>query len=341
MTTTKDIARELGISHSTVSRVLNEGSRISVAPRTRQRVTEAASRMNYRPNVLARALKSGRTNIVGLYSGYGTLDTRNRFFAQVLSGLQSAGAEMGLDLLLHSSHYALDRLERGREQLLHELHDGRVDGFFVFTAARDPLLQQLLDSHLPIVSLAESLEGVPSVVADDTGGMTRLVEQLLARGHRRLLFLAPQVSFISANRRREAFVAALENAGIDATDAVWYIDSDHAKDAFERWHRLPPAERASAICGWNDLAAYRWMKTANARGLRTRRDYAITGFDGFDGLDGFDELQSDATQLVCSAKCDWHQAGQIAMRLLHQRIGGATVAPETVLPTQFIAGHTI
>ena len=328
MTTTKDIARDLGISHSTVSRVLSGNARVPIAPRTRERVLEAARRLDYRPNALARSLKNGQTGVVGLYSGFGTFDPRIQFFAEVQSGLQIAGAQIGLDLLLHRAH----SVGIGNsEQLLLELHDGRVDGFFVFTTESDPLLQQLRDSHLPVVSIAEPLAGVPSVVADDSAGMQMLVEHLLGLGHRQLLFLTTEQPFGSVRLRRQAFEQTLRDAGIDASQNVWQLD---AEAAVERWRALPTPQRPTAICCWNDSAAYNVLHQAAKIGLHAPDDFAVTGFDGFRDFD------PNATQRVCSISCDWHGAGQTAMHLLHQAIGGAPIAPRTILPAQFVRGNT-
>ena len=331
MTTTKDIARELGISHSTVSRVLSGNARVPIAPRTRARVLEAAQRLGYRPNALARSLKNGRTGIVGLYSGFGTFNPRIQFFAEVQLGLQIAGAQLGLDLLLHRAHHSAEEgAGAGSQQLLLELHDGRVDGFFVFTTENDPLLQQLRDSHLPVVSVAEPLADVPSVVANDRAGMQTLVEHLLQKGHRKLLFLTTPRPFASVRRRRQSFEQTLHNADIDASD-VWQLE---AADAIEAWRALPASKRPTAICCWNDSTAYNLLRAANSAGLRAPDDFAVTGFDGFP------DPNLNATQRVTSVACDWHRAGQTAMQLLHQAIGGAPIALETVLPTELAKGDT-
>jgi DNA-binding LacI/PurR family transcriptional regulator len=91
-TTTKDIAREIGLSHSTVSRVLNDVPGHRVSEETRQRVLEAARRLEYQPNAIARSLREGRTNVVGFYGGYSPLDVRRDFDGTIVGSALHAVA---------------------------------------------------------------------------------------------------------------------------------------------------------------------------------------------------------------------------------------------------------
>ena len=337
MTTTKDIARELGISHSTVSRVLNSDSRFPVASETRERVMEAARRLNYRPNALARSLQQGRTGTVGFYSGYGVLDLRIGFFAEILLGLQIAGADFNLDLLLHCFHHnsklSAQQVRASQELQLSRLHDGRVDGFIVCAQPEDFLVERLQKSALPIVSVAELFPQIPSVLANDADGMKQLMSHLLEKGHRRFLFLAPEGRFSSARRRFQAFETILAQSG-GVSQSVWTLKVGTEAAALKRWSEMPTAERPSAICCWNDTMAYNFLHEANAQGFKAPDDFALTGFDGFP------DNWPDATQQVCSVSCDWYEAGQSAMRLLHGRITGDDAPFQTILPTTLLRGDT-
>jgi LacI family transcriptional regulator len=336
MATTKDIARELGISHSTVSRVLSNNTRVSISAETRERVEEAARRLNYRSNALARSLQQGKTNTIGVYSGYGVLNLGMGFFSQILFGLQVGGADLNLDLLLHCFHYhsklTAQQVRERQELQLQRLHDGRVDGFVVCAQPDDFLSERLQKSNLSIVSVAELFPNIPSVLADDAGGMEQLIEHVLQRGHRKWLFLALEGRFSSARRRFVAFEKILNSAAI--SPSVWTLPVGTEVEAVQRWMNLPQSERPTAICCWNDTMAYNFLHAANALGLRAPEDFALTGFDGFP------DIHPQAVQQVCTASCDWYEAGKTAINLLHKLIEGGNVPAETILPTTLIRGDT-
>jgi len=163
--TAKEIGRQLGLSQPTVSRVLSGATGHRVSPETRQRVLEAAAQMGYRPNALARSLRQGRTNIIGFYTGYGYLDARNPFLAELIGGLQRAADPRRQDILLHG-------IFRGAstDDIYGELVDGRIDGLFLHTHSGDPLVARLQNSSLPVVAIADAIAHIPSVIADDAGG---------------------------------------------------------------------------------------------------------------------------------------------------------------------------
>src|SRR5262249_47656133 len=101
--TMKDIAERVGVSKMAVSAVLSgTSSTARVSEATRERILAAARELRYRPNAIARSLRSKRTNIIGFYSGYRYIDPRNPFFAEIVGGLQEGCAEHRKDLLLHT-----------------------------------------------------------------------------------------------------------------------------------------------------------------------------------------------------------------------------------------------
>src|SRR5258708_36271401 len=102
--TAKDIARQLQLSQPTVSRILNGDPKHRVSPSTRERVLEAARRLGYQPNAVARSLRRGRTDIIGLYSNH-DYDVRNDFVGTIVGALQRICEQGRLDLLLHSAMY--------------------------------------------------------------------------------------------------------------------------------------------------------------------------------------------------------------------------------------------
>ena len=112
--TAKDIAREFELSQPTVSRILSGDPNHRVAEATRERVLETARRLGYQPNAVARSLRRGRTNIIGLYTNH-NYDARNDFLGTIVGALQRNCETHDLDLLLHSALYGRSAGGNARE----------------------------------------------------------------------------------------------------------------------------------------------------------------------------------------------------------------------------------
>jgi DNA-binding LacI/PurR family transcriptional regulator len=322
--TTYDIAQKLGISQSTVSRVLNGAQGHRISEKTRVRVTDTARQMGYRPNSIARSLRMRRTNIVGFYGGYGYLNARNPYIAAVIGGLQQACDTETLDILLHGAFR-----QRTTDEVYGELVDGRVDGLFLHTLATDPLVKLLVDSSLPVVAISDALPGLPSVVADDEDGIRQTVEYLFARGHRRIAYVAPEPRFVSVENRVCAFLHEMDARG--QTDArvirSQRVDPGNLADLLE------VAGSPTAVCCWNDLAAADIVVSCRARGIRVPEDLAVVGFDGV--LDRQLMAKSLTTVVV-----PWDLLGQQAVAQLQAQMRGEAVSGQTRVPVNLLPGET-
>ena len=322
--TTYDIAQKLGISQSTVSRVLNGTNSQRIAAKTRVRVLDTARQMGYRPNSIARSLRMRRTNIVGFYDGYGYLNARNPYIAAVIGSLQQACDAETLDILLHGAFR-----QRTTDEVYGELVDGRIDGLFLHTLATDPLVNLLVDSSLPVVAISDALPGLPSIVADDADGIRQTVEYLFSRGHVRIAFVAPEQRFVSVENRVCAFVREMDARG-EADARVIRTQRVEPESLPEL---LEIAGLPTAVCCWNDLTAADVVVSCRARGIRVPEDLAVVGFDGV--LD----RQLMAKPLTTVA-VSWDQLGQQAVALLQAQIRGEMAPGQTHVPVKLLAGET-
>jgi DNA-binding LacI/PurR family transcriptional regulator len=330
----QDVADQLGVSKMTVSAVLGGSSaHVRVSAETRARVLEAARQMHYRPNAVARSLRRQRTNVVGLYSGYGYLDARNPFLAEIIGGLQEGCDQHRKDLLLHGVFEGRDV-----DDIYAELVDGRIDGLALNAPPDDPLVDRLAKSHLPVIAIVDAVAALPSVVADDAAGTRLLVDYLARQGHRRLLFRGWERPMESVLRRRKTFFEAAAAHGLEAMDWIvpQWIAPPHASltNALHvPWLDLPPYRRPTAVFCWNDLAAYDLLAYCRLRGVRVPDDLAVVGFDGFASPLG-------ATARLTSIRAPWPEVARTAVSLLVERINGQEIPQETVLPVHFVAGDT-
>ncbi len=327
--TLKDIAERVGVSKMAVSSVLSgTTTRVAVSVATRDRILCAAREMQYRPNALARSLRSKCTNVIGFYSGYHFLDPRNAFLAEIVGGLQEGCAEFRKDLLLHSVH-------RGGsiEDIHAALVDGRIDGLVLTAPPDDPLVERLTESPLPVVVVADAVPSLPSVVVDDAMGSRLTFDHLMERGHTRMVYRNTTRHLSSAERRRDAYRNMAAEKSVTLVE--WNsLDVPDTSDPFlVEWRETPSAIRPTAVACWNDIAAYELLDACWRLGIRVPEDLAVTGFD-------------DSCNLLAlrwrltTVRAPWAEVARTAVQLLVSQIDGTEVPVETVLPVGFVAGNS-
>ena len=328
--TAKDVARELNLSQPTVSRILNGDATHRASTETRRRVEETAQRLGYQPNAVARSLRHGRTNVVGVHTNH-NYDVRNDFLGTIVGALQCACGEYHLDLMLHNS------LGSPAETMFGKLRDGRIDGLILHAGADDPLAEVLSRSSLPVVAVADPLPNLPSVTCDDADGIIQLIGLLWERGHRNFAFLAPRVWLPSVRRRQDAFETELKRRGVPPqARQIIGVDFEQSASALAELQKMAPV----AACCWNDRTAYNLLRECLARGVQVPQEVAVTGFDGFR------DDQLPARELV-TVNCPWEKVAGVALKTLVELIHWrqkkqAPPAPAEIrLPVTILHGDTI
>jgi DNA-binding LacI/PurR family transcriptional regulator len=221
------------------------------------------------------------------------------------------------------------------ESIYQELANGSIDGLVIQAPPHDPLVDRLAASPLPVVAIVDAIPALPSVVVDDMVGSSWIVEYLLARGHRHILYRTspPRLSLASVQRRRAAFVEAAEARGLEVMEWAGEEQTDaHDPTLYPCLDRARDARPTAAVC-WNDRAAYDMLAHCLARGLRVPEDCAIVGFDGIG-------TPLESIWKLTTVRAPWAQVAQTAIKLLVAQIGGERIAQETVLPVELICGNT-
>jgi DNA-binding LacI/PurR family transcriptional regulator len=320
----RDVAVQAGVSVSTVSNVLNGYTKSGIKKETWDRVRRVANEMGYRPNALARSLKVQRTNTIGFYTGYGAHDARDRFRAEIYTGILAACDGFDLDLHIHGNLSG-----KSPDEIRMRLCDGRVDGIIVHTSQDDPTVACLVESGFPAVAVADRQTRMPSVAASDEDGMRILVEYLWSRGHRRMMYLEPQGIRESILRRVSAFRETLKELGGEASVAPYPWD-----DAAEFLRALlGSADRPSVLCAFNDDSAYLLLRRASEAGIDVPADFAVVGYDGLlaGNAAGWD---------LVTAGVPWERIAFESVRLLKQVIDGDSAPLLTLFPAVMIEGNT-
>ncbi len=274
--TIRDIAKRLGISVSTVSYALNGGPR-PVPEEVRQRVLEVARELDYRPNRLARSMVTGKTETIAVVPPVVTRNMlRSPYIHAVLSSVADAVGEHGYDILLHTSTTPMDDT-----QLVHSLLSGKADGIVLIAPpATSHVAQELRQRNVPCVVLSALVEGVPSVVADNAGGIFSAMDWLYTHGHRRFGFIGGPEAFHDARERLSAFRRYLQGHQLPYR-AEWVAQGDFTMQGALPGARaiLSGAERPTAILSANDETAAGVLQVAQEMGLRVPEDLSVVGFD--------------------------------------------------------------
>ncbi len=277
--TIKDVAARAGVSYQTVSKVLNHKIRVSRA--TEERIREAARAVGYRPNLVARSLRSRRSYMIGYSWAPSLPEQGNPILDLLLQGMVSASKQAGYHVLPFQ-HRPGDRWIEAYQEMIDA---NRVDGFVLSGVEYDdPRIQMLQGSGFPFVAFGRSNPhwDFPFVDVDGAVGMTRVVEHLVAQGHRKLAALAWSEKSRVGNNRMEGFLRGMALAGIDL-HPEWIQRGEgvvqFGRQAAARLLDLPVNIRPSALVAFNDFMAAGAMQSAQARGLQVGTDLAITGFD--------------------------------------------------------------
>ncbi len=272
--TIHDIARELNITASTVSRALNDNPRISKG--TRKRVQKLAEKLNYQPNPIASNLRKGKGNSLGVI-----IPRINRhFFSNVIGGIESVASEAGYNVLISQTHESY-----GKEvSHVNTLLNMRVDGILLSlsTGTKDFGHVELIRKRgVPLVMFDRTWEelSVSKVELDDEAGAIKAVEHLLEQGYRKIAhFQGPRHLNVYRNRY-EGYVKALRKYGFEA-NPDFIIENTLTRDAGYNAAKklLHQTEKPDAVFSASDLSALGAMIYCRENQVRIPEDLAIVGF---------------------------------------------------------------
>ncbi len=270
----KDIAADIGVSTITVSKVLR--NKPDVGEQTRQRILERVKELNYRPNLLARGLASGRSHTVGLI----VPDLVHTFFAELAKGLKAGLRARGYQLILASAE---EEPELEREEIDTLLARG-VDALVVASCQTDAVgLQHLSGATVPYVLLDRRLQDFAAhfVGSDDIAVGSLATEHLLSLGRKRIAHIGAE-GVSPGIERLQGYRDALELAGFTYEPSLVRTISrtEEAGDAaaFDAMTELlQGATRPDAVFCYNDLAAVGAIRCVLAAGLRVPEDVAVIG----------------------------------------------------------------
>lgn len=271
----KDLGRLAGVHPSTVARVLNGDPHQRVSDDVRERILALAAEHGYRPNRLARSLRTKRSSVIGALIP----DIANPFFALMFRGIEDALAERDFSVILANTDDDAEREDRGVAML-----QGRqVDGLILATARRhDPAIERLTKESIPFVLVNRHTEPITAnaVVPADYDGSMIAVAHLIGLGHRRIAHIAGSDEMSTGATRRRGYRDALERHNIPVNPELLVEGSYREPESYAAMcHLLTLSDPPTAVFAVNDLAAAGAMRAIHEAGFDVPGDISVVGFN--------------------------------------------------------------
>ena len=319
--TLRDVAEAAGVHAATASRALNPATRGLVNADTARRVIRVAEQLGYRPNPIARGLKTSKSGTVGIVLP----DLTNPLFPPIVRGIEEVLEPAGFSGLIVNTDN-----DPGREQtLIEHLRSRQVEGLIVATArVEHPLLEQLHRDGVVMVMVNRRPEGVdvPSSTPDDAAGVELAVRHLAGLGHTRIAHVAGPQTTSTGTARARAFRAAVRDLHLDddpalVTTAASWSESAGA-DGLRRL--LDSGAEFTGIFAGNDLIALGCYDVFFERGIECPGEMSVVGFNDMPFLD---KLRPPLTTIAIPHQ----QIGAEAARLLLDAIDDPSRPARSVL----------
>ena len=321
--TIKDIARELNISVSTVSRALRDTYDVSVE--TKYKVLEKAAELNYKPNLNARGLSQGRTHNIGIILPFIT----NYYFSTVITGIQKTAYQHGYNIILFVTNDSSDR----EIDIMKNLSISSLDGILISTCcSQSDHIEEIASKNIPLVFFDRTGNTSGSkVMQDDYNGAFEATSHLIDQGYSKIAHIAgPKGQFFTENRLK-GYTDALKAHGLPIQED-WIIHSGFSQEYGEEdtQYLLEGNNPPDAIFAVNDRKAIGSMITLKKNKIRIGGEIGVVGFTN----DPISTIISPSLTTVAEPAFD---IGRISCELLLKHIHKSSFEPkEVVLPGELI-----
>jgi LacI family transcriptional regulator len=324
--TIHDIARELNISASTVSRALQNNPRISL--KTREKIAAAAESMGYRPNIMASNLRNKRSNTIGV-----VVPLINRyFFSAVISGVEDVAFKAGYTVVISQSN----DLANKEIAIVQSMFANRVDGLIISIAMQPTNYEHLKifrKKNIPLVFFDRVVAEIDTnkIVVDDFMGGYRVTEHLIDQGYKRIGHMAGPQNLQTYIDRKNGYIEALAKNRIPFDESLIITNSLTAEDGVNAVRQLMnlPVPPDAIFCG-NDTTALSTMIYLRDKGIRIPEDFGIVGFSN-------EPFARVVTPSISTISQPGFLMGQKAAELILQQIEHKEKSFKTlVLPTELI-----
>lgn len=327
--TLRDVAREAGVHVSTVSRVLNDQAAAGrITQDTEERIREVARRLGYRRNTIARALRTGRTLVVGMV----VPDVANLYQAGITRGAGDVLSAVGYSLILAST----DDDPTHAESQVSAMLGAQAEGLMYGVAREDDIaLADIIDEGIPVVLFNRAAGlGISAVLPDDHAGTRLAVEHLLSLGHTRIVHVGGPEDVSSTVNRLKAFEETLRVARLSGSHH--FAQRQNEEEGFRvTTTLLEEHPDTSAVVAANDRLALGAIDAVRASGRSCPEDVSVVGFNDMPYSERF-------SPPLTTVRISQYELGARTARLLLETIADPGRDPETqwVTPELIVRGST-
>jgi len=327
--TIKDIAKLANVSHTTVSRALNDSPLINQA--TKERIKEIARQLNYTPNVNAKSLVLDRSYNIGLFFSTLKSGTSSTFFHEAVKGVHRA--------LKPPYHLVVKGIDDYGDPPAITRKD--FDGVILMSQSRDDhkFIQVLLDQGIPTVVLNRPIGNnakVLNILSDDYKGAYTIVKYLIECGHRHIALIEGKSGFYSTEQRKAGYEEALRSHQIPIREELCVAGSYDTESGYLAMKQLLKlTDQPTAVFCSNDDMAVGAMKACTEAGLRVPQHISLAGFDD-------NHFSGYLTPGLCTVKRPIEQIANVGTIRLFEAIEYKRLRPETIyLDTELIIRDSI
>ena len=315
--TIKELAVRAGVSHSTVSRALNNHP--AIARETVERIQQLASELNYVPSHFARSLKTNRSYMLGVI----VHRIADPFYSEVLGGIQNLAHQFQYTMFVSAFESDVERQVSLIQGIFGRQADALIIGDSFFTS--ESLTE--LGIHVPTVFIHNrATEILPhSIYHDDVNATRELTRHLLDLGHRRIAFGGNERGGLLHQQRREGVVAELKDAGLELPEEYDLLapNGQMSSGAVLAKQLLSMPDRPTAMICFNDMLAIGVMQTLQQANIRIPEDISVTGFDDLPLAEFLYPALTTYRQPIWELG---QMAAKVALNLLGENVDGTLVS---------------
>ncbi len=333
MVSLKDISKACGVSIATVSKALNDHS--DIGKETKEHVRKVAEQLGYHPNAAAQALKTNRSNNIGvLFVDDANSGLTHDYFSHVLDSFKKEAEQNGFDITFINGN----RSNRNNmSYLAHAIYRG-FDGVVIACVDfLDPQVDELIKSNIPVVTIDHSFYNRISVISDNVKGMRDLATYVYNMGHRKIAYIHGRESSVTQGRL-SSFYNTMQEFGVDVPDeyvvSAPYRDMESSYEATKKLLDLP--DPPTCILYPDDFSAFGGRNAIRERKLKIPRDVSIAGYDGI-------ELARRLSPMMTTIVQDTDKIGRMAAIKLIDLINNpkGTLIEQVVIEGQLEKGESV
>lgn len=324
MPTLKDVAKETGLTVSTVSRVLNNRGYIS--EEAKNKVKKAMQKLNYQPNEVARSLSKQQTRTIGVIVPH----IRHPYFAELISNIESAAYRKGYKILLFNSK------EKNEKEIeyVEMCKSNRVAG--IILCSGDVKIEGFDGLNIPLISIERYLEsGTAAVVCDNEQGGRLAAQALINSGCKKILHISGiNETKMPADQRADGFRAVCEEHHLEhveiCTDEIQYHNLEYHSFIEKLLDQYPNAD---GIFASSDLIAAQILQVCSKRGVQVPEKLKLVGFDDV-------IISVITTPTITTIHQPIKEMAEMAVELLIKASSGELVPSKTILPVKLVERET-